>query len=236
MNSTPEYHLSFSCKEKWEDMAKVEGGRHCAKCQHQVYDFTGMTPLEVQAYLKARQGQRICGRVRHGTFEIRSLTRRPCLTQKVKTFVIALLAALGLLAGNPAQAYAQTGETSMVAETGIISGQVLDDDNYRVEFAAVLLKNPDGIIVGGANSDENGNFKIWPVLPGEYTMEARYAGINCDPKPLTIKAGEEIEMTFKIKHSDFPDLGIIEIPRETIDLSSPSQTTLDQEDLRNRGR
>jgi hypothetical protein len=49
------------CHERWEAMSLAERGRFCGACNKTVVDLTGLTHVEVLAYL-ARAGQGVCGR------------------------------------------------------------------------------------------------------------------------------------------------------------------------------
>jgi len=56
-------HIPTPCREPWAAMTPTGNGRHCAKCQTEVVDFTRLTEAEVLAYLAARPGQRVCARM-----------------------------------------------------------------------------------------------------------------------------------------------------------------------------
>ncbi len=45
-------------------MPKTVMGAHCARCQFEVTDFTGMSPNEIRETLSARAGERVCGHIR----------------------------------------------------------------------------------------------------------------------------------------------------------------------------
>jgi hypothetical protein len=54
--------LSFPCREDWDKMEVVPGGRLCKSCVHIVRDFRDCTMSELQEASKS--GQRVCGRFR----------------------------------------------------------------------------------------------------------------------------------------------------------------------------
>ena len=59
---------------------------------------------------------------------------------------------------------------------GKIKG-VVTDENGPVEFATVVIIQ-NGVIKGGATTDELGEYSIAPVSPGVYEVKASYAGNN----------------------------------------------------------
>jgi hypothetical protein len=62
MNKFTSDHFSFKCPMAWDEMAVSGSGRHCAKCQKQVYDLTNCSVDEVIA-LQEKHGP-ICGSIR----------------------------------------------------------------------------------------------------------------------------------------------------------------------------
>lgn len=57
--------VASPCKESWEDMKGSDQVRHCDRCEHSVYDLSGLPELEAVALLeRAAEGERICGRFR----------------------------------------------------------------------------------------------------------------------------------------------------------------------------
>jgi hypothetical protein len=53
-------HIPRPCRVRWEALTPTAAGRHCAKCQTQVIDFTRLTQAEVLEYLATRKGQHTC--------------------------------------------------------------------------------------------------------------------------------------------------------------------------------
>ncbi|GAB3583115.1 carboxypeptidase-like regulatory domain-containing protein [Hymenobacter daeguensis] len=56
-------NIPSACHESWAAMTPVATGRHCARCQETVVDFTRMTDAEVVAFLR-RYPSVACGRFR----------------------------------------------------------------------------------------------------------------------------------------------------------------------------
>lgn len=57
------FRIPNPCGEDWDAMEVRGHGRHCASCDHVVVDFTRMTRDKAEAFVKARGGRRICGRM-----------------------------------------------------------------------------------------------------------------------------------------------------------------------------
>lgn len=55
--------LAFTCRENWDEMAAVDGGRFCNACNKKIYDFTD---TKVQQFLQilAENDNQICGKFR----------------------------------------------------------------------------------------------------------------------------------------------------------------------------
>lgn len=90
------------------------------------------------------------------------------------------------------------------SDGGKIKGTVTDETGEAVEYATVVIIN-NGIIKGGANTDENGEYIISPVEPGTYEVRASFAGNTISatgiivaanktvPVPLAIETGVELK-------------------------------------------
>lgn len=50
------------CHEDWSQMQPEEQGRYCGVCSKTVMDFTDWEPDAIMAWLRERQGQKVCGR------------------------------------------------------------------------------------------------------------------------------------------------------------------------------
>jgi len=64
MNSLLErLDVASPCTESWEDMQGDDQTRHCQRCDHAVYDLSGLPEAAAVALLeRAAGGERICGR------------------------------------------------------------------------------------------------------------------------------------------------------------------------------
>ncbi|TWR24308.1 TonB-dependent receptor [Mucilaginibacter achroorhodeus] len=71
------------------------------------------------------------------------------------------------------------------AQSGSISGKVVDENNAPLPGATVLIS---GTTIAGA-ADANGNYKIAGVKAGSYTLTASFIGYTSQPKTVTVGAG-----------------------------------------------
>ncbi|MCC7029185.1 MAG: carboxypeptidase regulatory-like domain-containing protein [Chitinophagaceae bacterium] len=61
--------------------------------------------------------------------------------------------------------------------SGTIYGRVSDDKNMPLAFATVRALK-DGILKGGAKTDSNGDYRIMPLEPGNYTVKVEFLSKN----------------------------------------------------------
>ena len=78
-----------------------------------------------------------------------------------------------------------------LAQTGSLSGKVVDEAGEPVVQAYVTVKKPDGTIVKGAVTGLDGTFMIKGITPGDYIVEIRSAGMP----PRTFKVRIEPDVT-----------------------------------------
>jgi len=54
--------VASPCPARWEDMAGDDRARFCRQCSKHVYNFSSMTPLEVEQLMLKNEGN-VCGRM-----------------------------------------------------------------------------------------------------------------------------------------------------------------------------
>jgi hypothetical protein len=54
-------NISQPCHVEWQQMTRVEQGRHCQSCCKTVIDFTAMSNIDIIAYFTLHEN--ICGRI-----------------------------------------------------------------------------------------------------------------------------------------------------------------------------
>ncbi|MCZ8283823.1 MAG: carboxypeptidase-like regulatory domain-containing protein, partial [Bacteroidia bacterium] len=85
-----------------------------------------------------------------------------------------------------------------LSQEGRISGKILAFDNDRVsksvEYATVFLKHT----AYATTSDSIGQFSFQNLAPGTYTVEVSAVGFNKFEKPLTVVAGETLQLNLQL--------------------------------------
>lgn len=84
------------------------------------------------------------------------------------------------------------------SDAGKIKGTVKDESGAPVEFATVVISS-NGIIKGGANTNENGEFSIAPVEPGLYEVKASFAGNVIVASGITVAANKTVDVPLAIE-------------------------------------
>ncbi len=78
------------------------------------------------------------------------------------------------------------------ANFGEIRGKVIDKSTKKALDYAEIVVRKEGIGKGGGLSDENGNYTIKPLEPGEYTVEVSYVGYNTNQVGGVVVTGNNI--------------------------------------------
>ncbi len=165
------------CTENWDQMTQVEKGRHCAKCDKVVTDFTEMSASEIQQFLV--QNQRACVRMHQSQLSYEPSLVRPVVAPRrlnYQPLAALLIAGLTLSAcqnqvtadpKHPTEIVSNSGDTSdqtkqstqkSAADRMSIRGRVLDDKGKPIDSARVTLISIEQIATTW--SDANGNFEL----------------------------------------------------------------------------
>ena len=62
-NPLDNVRVAAPCHENWNDMSGDDRARHCASCNHTVYNLSAMTEDEAIALLESRGQNRLCIRL-----------------------------------------------------------------------------------------------------------------------------------------------------------------------------
>lgn len=83
------------------------------------------------------------------------------------------------------------------AQTGKLTGKVLDQDGNPINAATVIVREGN-LVRYGAQTDPEGFFSINPVDPGTYLVEARYLGGSVALEDVPVLSGQtrDIELQF----------------------------------------
>jgi hypothetical protein len=84
------------------------------------------------------------------------------------------------------------------SDAGKIKGVVKDEGGAPVEFATVVIIS-NGIIKGGANTNEKGEFSIAPVEPGTYEVKASFAGNTINVTGVVVAANKTVDVPLGIE-------------------------------------
>lgn len=79
------------------------------------------------------------------------------------------------------------------AQTGSISGQVVDETNQPLPGASVLIPS----LNRGTSTDANGNFRLSGIANGTYTLRVSYIGYNDLQPSVTVSGETHISFTLK---------------------------------------
>ena len=115
-------HISIPepCHEKWDDMSPTEKGRHCAKCEKEVTDFSRMTSYEIVRTF--HDNPNVCGRFL--PFQLEEEQKVPVLTNPWTSWIKKL--ALGGLLG--------TTSVSAVAQDTVSTEQTTNSPAEKIEL------------------------------------------------------------------------------------------------------
>lgn len=180
-------HITEPCTENWDKMKSHPTGKFCDSCQKNVVDFTNKTEQEITEYIKAHEGEQMCGRFYNNQIEtIRIEFDRNILFTEIpfwQKFLVILLVCFGPDLCGQHFAFAQadkltdsiplvqqpidTSFTTQVDSLNIDSCSVLQIDFKTVIPTEPLILEPwittVGITLGG--------FGIVPECAPEITVD-----------------------------------------------------------------
>jgi hypothetical protein len=145
------------CRESWETMTPTADGRHCARCQIAVIDFTRLSEAEILAYLAERRGQRVCAAMRVPV--VPQHYKRP---RGPRRWLLAMAALLGWQSAEALPPQLPPSQPPLLTPANyhtrvIISGVVLNNSlNTPLHAAYVFIKGTKY----GAITNERGEFSL----------------------------------------------------------------------------
>lgn len=119
-------------------MTPNEQGSFCAKCCKTVVDFTTRTKEEIRAYLEAKSGQRVCGRLRPD-----QLTKRPLLSFRIRRFAAALWLVFGALLFTSCNTSTTSSKLSMRETEAVDSPKLQPPVDPQPELLGDIYVPPD---------------------------------------------------------------------------------------------
>lgn len=239
MKITPAFAVTIPnpCHENWELMTPQEQGRHCKVCNKVVTDFTTMSNEEIIRYLQSTK-ESICGRIEDEQLQV--LQPYIPLSKQAKLFLYAL--AIAFFTQVPLNVVGQTGQDSTQSaqsQYGQIRGRVTDEKGNPLDFATVRVLQ-EGIVKGGAKTDQDGYYMISNLKQGNYLISAILSGYSpVEIKNVSIMASqnEPFDLKLERKKSGEP-LKTIKIrvgQTRLIDPSNPGTKGFIKSEIRDMG-
>jgi cell division protein FtsB len=113
--------LNNPCKEDWNTMGIIEGGRHCEQCSKDVIDFSSYSKEAIIDFFVANQGKGICGRMKKSQMNAIEIDRH-LLDYNIsfwKKFLIIFLIVFGYELFGASFVFAQVVESDTVKQEKI---------------------------------------------------------------------------------------------------------------------
>jgi hypothetical protein len=176
--------IASPCSANWADMPGNDKIRHCAQCQLDVYNFSAMTPLEINQIVAARTG-RLCARFYQrpdGTMLTENCPagiRTGAL--RGSTIAAAALAALVSIAPtNVGAVPTQAGSSSpqMQSTQRGLTLEVRDPSGAALPKAAVSLVNAKTGQHWDSLTDSNGGLALLDLPEGSYVLTVTASGFS----------------------------------------------------------
>ncbi|TAF66481.1 MAG: TonB-dependent receptor [Cytophagales bacterium] len=131
------------------------------------------------------------------------------------------------------------GTSWALAQTGKVSGTIIDNDGEPLVGATVIIK---GTTVGTI-TDADGNFVIEKVRDGEYTIVASYIGYKAQEQTASVSGGSETKVNFNLEN-DYLNLTDVVVTgtfdpqsklESTVSITTMDRTLIDQQAARGTG-
>lgn len=172
------------CKENWDEMTPVDGGKHCNHCSKKVYDLTGYSDKQLYQFFEQNKGA-ICG------LYLNEQVNRPIiipLQPKSQLYRLSIAMGLTLLFSQPLITTAQsrpplkqdilvTKSYKLIGPENLVDliGRVTNENKHPVAYAKIKLLK-DGIEIGEYHSDGDGNYQINDLFTGNYGVNITKPG------------------------------------------------------------
>jgi len=177
----PAYRIASPCPASWDSMPGDDRVRHCTQCDLDVYNFSGMTEVEIAQLVKGRTG-RLCARFYQradGTMLTRNCSPTvPTVSFRTSLPAIALSALVSIapattLARQPSF-YEFPSQSKSPNEALLI--QVQDISGAAVSGAAIALVNATTGERVTAQTGTIGEFSAAKLPAGEYDLTITHPG------------------------------------------------------------
>lgn len=87
---------------------------------------------------------------------------------------------------------------------GKLTGKATEEGEALAFGTIIILQ--DGVLKGGANANEEGEYAIFPIKPGRYTVKLRYAGQEETVEDVNIFPAKTTHLDLNMRYYDpYPD-------------------------------
>ena len=198
------------CVQNWHNMARVGGGRFCAKCDRTVVDFTSYSDIELYNFFRKKENEHVCG-----TYLLQQVNRDIVPVQPhsrlYQLFVALGLSLVFLPAANtysqPLGVYVSQGAIDHDKAPGTsanpspISGTVIDEHGDAMTGAVIKIRS-GGLVKAGASTNEEGFFEIRTIDPGRYSVEVSSPTYATQQRDIIVNPKSQLKLTFKLALSN----------------------------------
>ena len=211
--------VASPCPADWDSMTGDDRVRHCAQCDLDVYNFSAMTEREVQDLLANATG-RLCGRFYRradGTMLTQDcpvgasqLGRR--LSRAAVVLVSTLMAAsLSGCATRPLQGAVVPSQDQSEQSHADLMLKLVDQQGAAIADVKVALRGSQSGRMYEGSTNDVGELRVGPVVPGEYVIEAEAQGFKTYQKRVALDPGQTLNMklTMKINEGEMVMVGVI---------------------------
>jgi len=225
----PDLRVASPCTASWEQMTGDDRVRHCAECNLDVYNFSALTPAEIEQLLAASKGQRLCGRL-YRRADGTVLTRdcpvgfRARVRRVSNRIGVALAAAMSVTFASAQSAHQNTPSLVQIAPaTARAEIVVYDASGAVIPRTKIEIWSSAKLIAEGA-ADASGRFTA-NLAPGTYNVTAipfvvgfktGHARLSVSDQPvtlpLTLEVGGSMMMGFVVdvtEHAVSPNLSTV---------------------------
>lgn len=186
--------VAAPCPASWERMSGDDRVRHCAECNLNVYNLSGMTRREAESLIASREG-RLCVRYYQradGTILTKNCPRGlQAMVRRVSRIAGAALSAVMSLG----TAFAQTGQQTPpetrkeqnVKQQAQLTFTVVDPSGAVIPGAQFRLMSTETGVTLTGQTDSNGTGSLPALAPGSFVLKIEYQGFNPYEKIITLK-------------------------------------------------
>jgi Carboxypeptidase regulatory-like domain len=176
--------IASPCSANWAEMPGSDKVRHCPQCQLDVYNFSAMTPLEINQIVATRTG-RLCARFYQrpdGTMLTENCPagiRTGALRgSAIATAALAALVTIAPASTGAVPAQAGSSAVQMQSTQQGLTLQVRDASGALIPGTSVSLVNTNSGEHWDLVTGVNGELALLDLPPGSYDVVITHAGFS----------------------------------------------------------